>query len=153
MSEDRCVNSLFERSDKGVGSEGGNSADDRSVVSRRLRAEGRFDCYLQYFRKVYLNKGDLISEWLLGASREPFWTHLGALVGCPVALLERLAALQGSLGTLLGDPWGALVSLWCHLLSRRVNLGVLGGLFWLLAVSCVSFGVSCAPFGTDQGTF
>ena len=71
-------------------------------------------------RKVYLNKGDLISEWLLEASRDPFWS----LVGCPVALLERRAALQGSLGTLLGDPWGALVSLWCHLLSRRVNLGV-----------------------------
>ena len=94
----------------------------------QVRAEGRFDCYLQYFRKVYLNKGDLISEWLLEASREPFWTHLGALVGCPVALLERLAALQGSLGTLLGDPWGALVSLWCPVLSRRVNLGVSWGL-------------------------
>ena len=63
------------------------------------------------------------------------WSHLGALLGCPVALLERLAALQGSLGILLGDPWGALVFLWCHLLFRRVTLGVLGGLFWLLAVS------------------
>ena len=118
-----------------VGSEGGNGAGRRSAVSRRIRAEGRFDCYLQYFRKVNLNKGEIISEGLLEASREPFWTHLGALLGCPVALLGYLAALQGSLGILLGDPWGALVSLWCHLLSRRVNLGVLGGLFWLLAVS------------------
>ena len=101
----------------------------------QVRAESRFDCYLQYFRKVYINKGDLISEWLLEASRKPFWSHLGAFVGCPVALMELLAALQGSLGTLLGDPWGALKSLWCHLLSRRVHLGVLGGLFWLLAVS------------------
>ena len=63
----------------------------------------RFDCYLQYFRKVNLNKGDIISEVLLEASREPFWSHLGALLGFPVALLEHLAALQGSLGTLLGD--------------------------------------------------
>ena len=84
--------------------------------------EGRFDCYLQYFRKVHINKGDIISEWLLEASREPFWSHVG--VGCPVALLGRIAALQGSLGTLPGDPWGALVSPWCHLLCRRVNLGV-----------------------------
>ena len=97
--------------------------------------EGRFDCYLHYFRKVDINKGDAISGGLLEASRDPFWSHLEALLGCPVALLEHLAALQGSLGTLLGDPWGALVSLWCHLLSRSVNLGVLGGLFWLLAVS------------------
>ena len=97
----------------------------------QVRAKGRFDCYLQYFRKVYINKGDLISEWLLEASRKPFWTHLGAFVGFPVALLERLAALQGSLGTLLGDPWGALVSLWCHLLSRRVNLGVSWRLIWV----------------------
>ena len=127
---------MFERSEyKGVGSEGGNRSDDRSELSWRIWPEGRFDCYLQYFRKVNLNKGDLISEWLLEASREPFWSHLGALLGCPVALLGYLAALQGSLGTLLGDPWGALVSLWCHLLSRGVNLGVLGGLFWLLAVS------------------
>ena len=81
------------------------------------------------------------------------WTHLGVLLGCPVALLGHLAALQGSLGTLLGDPWGALKSLRCHLLSRRVHLGVLGGLFWLLAVSCVSFGVSGAPFETEQGAF
>ena len=104
-------------------------------MSRRFRPEGRFDFYLQYFRKVPLNKGDIMSERLLEASREPFWSHLGALLGCPVALLEHFAALQGSLGTLLGDPWGALVFLWCHLLSRRVNLGVLGGLLWLLAVS------------------
>ena len=97
MSEDRCVYSLCERSDKGVGSEGGNSAERRSPPRRRIRAEARFDCYLQYFRKVYLNKGDLISEWLLEASREPFWSHLGALLGCPVALLGHLAALQGSL--------------------------------------------------------
>ena len=56
------------------------------------------------------------------------WTHLGALLGCPVALLGHLAALQGSFGTLLGDPWGALVSLWCHVLSRRVNLRFSWGL-------------------------
>ena len=63
----------------------------------------------------------------------------------PVALLGHLAALQGSLGTLLGDPWGALVSLWCHLLSRRVNLGVSWRLIWVagrlltvfLALLCV----------------
>ena len=56
---------------------------------------------------------------------------LGVLLGCPVALLQHLAALQGSLGTLLGDPWGALVSVWCHLLSRRVNLGVSWRLIWV----------------------
>ena len=123
---------MFERSEyKGVGSEGGNGADWRQKVSWRVWPEGRFDCYLHYFRKVYVNKGDLISEWLLEASREPFWIHLGALVGCPVALLERLAALQGPLGTLLGALWGAPVSLWCHLLSRRVNLGVSWGLIWV----------------------
>ena len=71
----RCtITYLFERSEyKGVGSEGGNGADWRQEVSWRIRAEGRFDCYLQYFRKVYINKGDLISEWLLEASREPFF--------------------------------------------------------------------------------
>ena len=90
------------------------------------------------------NKGDLISEWLLEASREPFWTQLGALVGCPVALLERLAALQGSLGTLLGDPWGALVSLWCHLLSRRVDLGVSWGVIWVAGrLLTVFWGLLC----------
>ena len=122
---------MFERSDKGVGSEGGNRAGRRSAPRRRIRPEGRFDCYLQYLRKVYINKGDLISEWLLEASWEPFWTHLGSLLECPVALLGHLAALQGPLGTLLGDPWGALVSLWCHLLSRRVNLGVSWDLTWV----------------------
>ena len=127
---------MFERSEyKGVGSEGGNGADWRQEVSWRIRAEGRFDCYLQYFRKVNLNKGEIISEGLLDASKEPFWSHLGALLGCPLVLLEHLSAVQWSLGPLLGDPWGALVCLWCHLLSRRVNLGVPGGLFWLLAVS------------------
>ena len=94
---------------------------------------------------VYLNKGDLISEWLLEASRESFWNHLGLLVGCPVALLERLAALQESLGTLLGDPWGALVSLWCHLLSRRVNLGVSWGLILVAGrLLSVFWGLLCA---------
>ena len=127
---------MFERSEyKGVGSEGGNGADWRQEVSWRIRAEGRFDCYLQYFRKVNLNKGEIISEGLLDASKEPFWSHLGALVWFPVALLGYLAALQGSLGTLLGDPWGALVSLWCHLLSRRVNLGVSWGLIWVAGCS------------------
>ena len=81
------------------------------MLSRRLRAEGRFDCYLRYFRKVTLNKGDIISEWLLEASREPFWSHLGALLGCPAALLEHLAALQESLGTLGGRASVSLVPL------------------------------------------
>ena len=92
-----------------------------ALVHRLRRTKARFDCYLQYFRKVHINKGDIISEGLLEASREPFWIHLGPLLGCPVALLRYLAALQGSLGTLLGDPWRALVSLWCHLLFVRVN--------------------------------
>ena len=60
--------------------------------------QGRFDFYLHYFRRVYINKGDLISEWLLEASREPFWNHLGGLLGCPVVRLEHLAPLQGPLG-------------------------------------------------------
>ena len=92
---------MFERSEyKGVGSEGGNRAGARPEVSWRIWPQDRFDCYLQYFRKVALNKGDIISEGLLEASKEPFWSHLGALLGCPVALLEHLAALQESLGTL-----------------------------------------------------
>ena len=85
---------LCERSDKGVGSEGGNGSGARSPPRRRLRAEGRFDCYLQYFRKVYINKGDLISEWLLEASREPFWTLWEPFWGvqwrsCSILLLSR----------------------------------------------------------------
>ena len=115
--------------------EGGKEAGARLKVSWRFWPEGRFDCYLQYFRKVNLNKGEIISEGLLDASKEPFWSHLGALLGCPVVRLEHLAPLQGSLGTLLGDPWGALVSLWCHLLSRRVNLGVSWRLIWVAGVS------------------
>ena len=69
---------------------------------------------------------------LQGAFLESFGNPFAVSSG---ALLGHLAALQGSLGNLLGDPWGALVSPWRHVLSRRVNLGVLGGLFWLLAVS------------------
>ena len=38
--------SLFERSDKGVGSEGGNEAHWRQEVSWRVWPEGRFDCYV-----------------------------------------------------------------------------------------------------------
>ena len=60
--------SLCERSDKGVGSEGGNRAGRRSAVSWRFWPEGRFDCYLQYFRKVHrihVNKGYIFPEELL----------------------------------------------------------------------------------------
>ena len=71
-------------------------------MSAQVWPQGSFDCYLQYFRKVHINKGDIISEGLLEASREPFWSHVEALLGCPMALLEYLAALQGSLGALSG---------------------------------------------------
>ena len=94
--------------------------DDGKRVSAKTVAD--MYCVSEAIRGL-VRKGE-ISEWLQKASREPFWSQLGAIVGCPVALLERLAALQVSLGTLLGDPWGALLSLWCRLLSRRVNLRV-----------------------------
>ena len=63
---------LSEASIRGLVRKGETERAGASTVSRRIRAEGGFDCYLQYFRKVYINKGDLISEWLLEASREPF---------------------------------------------------------------------------------
>ena len=123
-------------------------------MTAQVRPEGRFDCYLQYSRKVYINKGDLISEWLLEASWEPFWSHLGALLGCPVALLEHLAALQGSPGTLLEDPWGARVSLWCHLLSRRVNLGVSWRLIWVAGrLLTIFLGLLCVVWDGPRHVF
>ena len=112
-----------------------------SLVRRLGRTKAGFDCYLQYFRKVHrihVNKDTSFQKSFCGPPGKllgMIWSHLDPLLDCPVALLGHLAAFQGSLGTLLGDPWGALVSLWCHLLSRRVHLGVLGGFFWLLAVS------------------
>ena len=80
-----------------------------------------------------------------GGLQGAFLDTLGALLGCPVALLQHLAALQGSLGTLLGDPWGALVSLWCNVLSRRVNLGVTWGLILVAGrLLSVFWGLLCA---------
>ena len=73
------------------------------------------------------------------------WNHLGALLGCPVALLGHLAAFQGSLGTLLGDLLDALVCLWCHFLSRRVHLGVSWGVIWVAGrLLTVFWGLLCA---------
>ena len=74
-------------------------------MSAQVRVEGRFDCYLQYFGKVNLNKGDIISEGLLDASKEPLWNHLGPFWGvkwrsCGLLLLSRgpLGISQGILG-------------------------------------------------------
>ena len=106
---------LCERSDKGVGSEGGKGAHDRLMVSRRLRAEGRFECDLQYFRKVTLNKGDIISEGLLEASKEPFWSHFGSPFGVSSSALGASCCSPGvpwdSLGGSLGRASVSLVPL------------------------------------------
>ena len=64
----------------------------------QVRAEGRFEYYLQSFRKVNLNKEDLISEWLLEASREPFWNNLGDLLAVQWRSWGILLLLRGTLG-------------------------------------------------------
>ena len=77
----------------------------------QVHAEARFDCYLQYFRRVQPNKGD---------------TCLGGLFGGPLA---SLGGPRGSFGTPLGCLGTPLGFLGCPLGVLLVSLGVLGGAF------------------------
>ena len=44
-----------------------------------------------------------------GGLWEPFWRHLGAVLGCFGAVLERLGAILGRLGTF----WKGFGGIWC----------------------------------------
>ena len=95
---------MSEANYKGVVSEGGTGAHERLVVSRLFRPEGRFECYLQYFR------GSSDSTDMKDTSfQRGFWEAPESLLGIICEALECPAVFLGvfwsSPGVSQGTPW------------------------------------------------